>query len=159
MALGAALWCSSEGESIKINVARQATLYKEFLRTGYFKNKTYKLCNIFNDKDVPEVSESNLRILLFDATDSGLSVDAICEIKDVFSLVIEDAKKLGIELYIIIAANEYELCRGEACFDVNEGKYITFKDYEDYRAFILNSRKKKEERIKKQNIWAQKQKA
>ena len=39
-----------------------------------------------------------------------------------------------------------KLCRGEQCFDVYNGKYTTFKDYEDYRDFILKSREWKEKR-------------
>ena len=52
----------------------------------------------------------------------------------------------GNEIYIVISAIEYELCRGEQCFDVYNGKYITFKDYEDYREFILKNREWKENR-------------
>ena len=35
--------------------------------------------------------------------------------------------------------------------DVMTGNYITFKDYEDYRKFILKSRDRKEKRIKAAN--------
>ena len=83
-----------------------------------------------------------------DAVDSGYSVDNVGSLKeDFFQVVLEDAKKEGIELYIVIAANEYELARGESCMDVMNGKYLTFRDYEDYRKFILNSRKRKEKRM------------
>jgi len=155
--LGGLLFSSSEGESIKVNIGRQSTKYKEFLRTGYFKNKSHNFAKIFHD-DMPDIVNSNVRILLFDATDSGMSIDAICEIKALFKLVLEDAAKLNLETYIIISANEYELCRNENCFDVNTGKYVTFKDYEDYRKFIIGSRKKKEKRIEKQQIWRDKKK-
>ena len=38
------------------------------------------------------------------------------------------------------------MANGERCFDVYNGKYITFKDYEEYRNMILKSKKWKEER-------------
>lgn len=52
----------------------------------------------------------------------------------------------GKEIYILVVANEYEMARGEDCFDVRYGKYIKFKDYEDYRNFVLKSKEWKEER-------------
>ena len=63
--------------------------------------------------------------------------------------MIKDAENIGVDLYIIISANEYELARNEECFDVSNGKSIRFKDYEDYRKFIINNRKKKDKRYKK----------
>lgn len=65
----------------------------------------------------------------------------------------EDAASQNIHLYIVIAANEYELARGEACFDVQLGKYTKFDDYEAYRSLILKTSKLKEQRIEhaKQN--------
>ena len=101
------------------------------------------------DKDEDEKIISNVRILLFDAVDSGMSVDAVIEIKALFDTMMQDAAKMGIELYLIISANEYELARGSQCFDVNTGKYLTFADYEEYRDFIIKSRTKKEIRNKR----------
>ena len=157
MNLGLTLWNASEGEAIKLNIGRQSTLYKEFLKTGYFKTRTHKMQSIFSNEKQPEVVEDNRRVLLFDATDSGMSVDSICEIKELFKLILEEAKEQDLEMYIIISANEYELARNERCFDVNTGKYRTFSGYESYRKFILNSRKKKEKRIEQQMKWREKE--
>lgn len=147
-----ALCSSSEGEQIKINLGRQSTLFSEFINTGEFKNSRYRLGKVLKgltNTEFESKSSSNKRILLFDASDSGVSIDAICEFKELFYKVIDAATKNNVEMYIIIAANEYELCRNEKCFDVIHGEYISFKDYEDYREFILNSRKEKEKRIDK----------
>lgn len=66
------------------------------------------------------------------------------------NLIIEDAiGYFRAEPYIIISVNGYELCRNNPCFDVNTGKYIAFKNYEDYRKHILKSREKKDKRYKK----------
>ena len=82
---------------------------------------------------------------LFDAIDSGLSVDNIVEIKEtLLPLVVEHNPNKDV--YFVFSANEYELARNENCFDVAHGKYIKFKDYEDYRKFILKSRKEKDKR-------------
>lgn len=156
--LAMSIWNSSEGEAIKLNIGRQSTLYKEFLKTGYYKNRDYSLSKLFRSDNTDVEIETNIRVLLFDATDSGLSIDNVCELKDLFNTIIEEAEADGLELYIIISANEYELCRGEQCFDVNTGKYLTFKRYETYRNFILRSRKRKEKRIEKQIVWMRKQK-
>lgn len=151
---------SSEGESIKVNFGNLLSKTKKFLETGTMDTLRGRMANLGKalrcgnvDDEIPI---SNTRVLLFDALDSGLSVDSIVEIKDVLDLVMEDAKKYDIELYIIVAANEYELARNSNCFDVNNGKYIRFKDYEEYRSFIIKNRKKKELRIKRQDEYEEK---
>lgn len=142
--LGMCLWASSEGEAIKLNFGTALTKFKKFIRDGIVKRNPWK-----EDREI----ETNIRVFLFDAIDSGLSIDSIIEIKDIFNLILEDAEKLNKEVYIIISANEYELARHSNCFDVNKGKYIKFKDYEAYRAFIIKSREAKEKRIEKQKVW------
>lgn len=57
-------------------------------------------------------------------------------------------RKWGVELYIIISSNEYELVDGSDCFDVMEGKYITFNSYAEYKEYILHTREKKDKRSK-----------
>lgn len=150
-----ALAQSSEGEAIKMNISRQSRLYKQFITSGKYKNNSYRLREIFSyERDNP--SNDKRRILLFDAVDSGLSVDSIVELKVLFQDVLTYGAEQGIELYMIIAANEYELARNADCFDVNTGKYIRFRNYEAYRRFILKSRERKEKRIIKQEEFYQK---
>lgn len=153
--MGMVIWSSSEGEAIKLNIMRQSTIYKDFFEKGIINDFTHRLSSVFNKSEEKVVS--NKRVLLYDATDSGLSIDTVCEIKNLFKILIEDSTKYGIELYIIIAANEYELADKEACLDVNEGKYVTFNSYPEFKRFILASRKKKEKRIDNQRLWAKKQ--
>lgn len=83
-----------------------------------------------------------------DAVDSGFSVDNVVELKDeLFKLILDIHKDK--EVYIVITANAYEMARGEQCFDVINGKYVTIKSYEKYRSVILKSRDKKDSRYKK----------
>lgn len=119
----AAAMCGSEGENINMNIGNFAA------RLGDFIRRTPQGQDVF---------------ILMDAVDSGYSVDNIVELKSLFKIILDTAD--GRDIYIIISANEYELARGEFCWDVNKCKYVQFKDYEDYRKFILNSRKLKDAR-------------
>lgn len=115
------LMICSEGESINIRMTQFAS------KLGYFCLNQHK-----ND---PEIW------ILIDALDSGFSIDNIVDIKnDLFKIIIE-SKPSFQNIYIVASANAYELARGEKCFDVHNLKYIEFKDYEDYRNFVLKSRK------------------
>lgn len=141
---------SSEGENIILNLMDLAGKLGKFIKTGIYKRRYNPFEGIFekdgsNDKDI-EIS--NGRWILFDAVDSGLSVDNIVDLKEgLFKTIIEHEK--DNDIYIVVSANEYEMARGEQCLDVYNGKYITFKDYEEYRDLILKSRKWKEERSDK----------
>lgn len=157
---GAFLMSASEGECIKANLGRNSSLYKNFFQNGIIDNRKNRLTMLFNenaDKLSSTLKNSKDRVLLFDAVDSGLSVDSIIEVKAMFDNIIKDVENYKVNIYIIIAANEYELARNSDCFDVNSGKYLRFSDYEDYRSFIIKSRVKKETRIGRQTIWREKQ--
>ena len=81
-----------------------------------------------------------------DAIDS-LSINTIDELKrKLFDLALKDAKRLNKKLYIFISANDYEFANGEQCLDVYNNKYITFKDYEEYKKFILKTSEIKSKR-------------
>jgi energy-coupling factor transporter ATP-binding protein EcfA2 len=85
--------------------------------------------------------------IFFDAIDSGFSIDNIIEVKTFLHKIIDDNPEK--HFYMIISANEYEMCNGEQCFDVTEGVYITFNDYGDFRKMIIKSRRKKDVRMAK----------
>lgn len=140
---------SSEGENIFLNLCYLAGKLGNFVKTGVNKGKYNPFAEIFkNDKEYrKEEKLSNERWILLDAVDSGLSIDNIVDLKEgLFKTIIENEKNK--EIYIIVSANEYEMANGEQCFDVYHGEYITFKDYEEYRNMILESKKWKKEREK-----------
>lgn len=117
---------SSEGEKISNNINDLAAKIGAFVR---------------KNKDAEKI------FILLDAIDSGYSVDNVVELKqDLFRFVIDDCTKNGIELYIVVSANEYEMARGEECFDVTACKYIEIGSYDEYRAVIIETRKKKNKR-------------
>ena len=86
--------------------------------------------------------------LIFDAIDSGMSVDEIIEIRDIFlSVIIPDAEQeFDVTLYVVIAANNYEWCNDDRIhnIDITNAKELRFKDYSEYKDFILKSRKFKD---------------
>lgn len=142
------LWLSSEGETISLNLGNLLSRMQNFLKTGETRHtKEIALAEAFGHKT--EQVNTNKRFLLMDAVDSGYSVDNVIELKKLFQIIMEDAKKMGLELYIVISANEYELVYENDCLDVMEGKYRHFKTYNSYRNFILLSKKRKDIRIQK----------
>ena len=133
---------SSEGENISLRLRLLVSKLAEFIRTGEYDdgslaNKLLK--SMQEDKD-SENQYSDERWILLDSTDSGYSIDNIIELKSVFDIIIDDAIRNCKQLYIVVTANEYEMASQEECFDVNEGKYVKFDDYNVYKKFILKSR-------------------
>ena len=117
----AALFMSSEGESICINMGKLARKIGSKIRQS---------------EDLRELW------ILLDAIDSGLSIDNVNDFKDFFKqTVLPDAPE---NTYILISANAYEMCRNERCMDVRTGETTQFPTYEAYRDHILRSREKKD---------------
>lgn len=141
---------SSEGENIVLNLMDLAGKLGRFIKTGVYKRRHNPFEDILkeDENNGKDIEISNERWILFDAVDSGLSVDNIVELKEgLFKTIIEHEK--DNDIYIVVSANEYEMAREEPCLDVYNGKYVAFKDYEEYRDLILKSRKWKEERSEK----------
>ena len=124
VSLGATLLTSSEGEQIVANLGTAATKMGRFVRDNKGSSEIW---------------------ILLDAIDSGLSIDNIIDVKKyLFKTIIDD--NAPSDVYIIVSANEYEMCNGENCFDVYTGEYIRFSDYGEYQRFILDSRATKNTR-------------
>lgn len=142
---------SSEGENIVMNMVRLSSRIGQFVKTALDNDKSIKLTkaieNIFK-KDEDKENKIEIpaeRWIFLDAIDSGMSVDNIVDIKEyLFKTIFKN--NYGNEIYIIVSANEYEMARNEQCFDVYNGNYITFNDYEEYRKFILESKEWKNQR-------------
>lgn len=148
-AFGAEAFCSSEGEIIILNMCKTARIMGDFIRSNGEDNgsRVDKMAKAFakakGEKLKEYKNESNEIWILLDAIDSGLSVDNIVDLKEyIFKTVLE--YNCGHDIYIVVSANEYEMCAGEKCFDVQCGKYVNIKSYEDYKQVILKSRKFKD---------------
>lgn len=93
----------------------------------------------------PKVRENSgdKLVVMFDAIDSGMSVDEIIEIRNIFfDTILPDAEQHNTELYIIIAANNYEWCADSRIHnvDINSGKPLEVSSYEDFKKIILQSK-------------------
>lgn len=115
--------CSSEGENIVLNLGKLAGKMGAFQRANAGAKEIW---------------------ILLDAVDSGLSVDNVVDLKDLFSLILECRRETDV--YIVVSANAYEMARGEKCFDVLRGRYTKIASYERYRNFILKTREMKNKR-------------
>ena len=123
----AGLFQSSEGEQIIINLEEHAKAAGNYTRRIKTENKQTEAW------------------YFFDAIDSGLSIDNIEDVKTyLFDTIMENNN--GLDTYIIVSANSYEVANRENCFDVIGGKYINFENYEDYKKFILQTKELKDKR-------------
>lgn len=120
----ASMFMSSEGERIIRGV-------------GYFAQSIRKRIQKANPKEI---------WILLDAVGSGLSIDGIQDIKDLAKAVIEDNQ--GTDVYFVVSTNEYEFSIGADNIDVTTFKHLKFKDYDEYRKFILKTSEKKQRRYK-----------
>lgn len=128
MAYLAMAFVSSEGEEIGMSLGKFAGRLGNFVRNH---------------------SDEKILVVTMDALDSGYSIDNVVEAKELlFKTVLKDCESKGIELYIFMTANAYELARDEKCFDPIKGEYVSFENYEQYRKYVLNTRKAKDKRYK-----------
>lgn len=143
---------SSEGENINNHLSMIAQSLSYFILHGKMENDRDpitgypKTFHFSNDEEEQPVT-SNERWILFDAIDSGFSIDNVIEFKETCKLIIEHAKQNNKQVYIVAAANEYELAANEQCFDVMKGKPITFPSYASYKKFILKTAENKMKRF------------
>lgn len=125
--MGATLMFSSEGEQIVACLSRHAAAIGQYM------------------KKHPKIKQL---VLLFDAVDSGFSIDNVQDLKEhLFHAVMKMNPETDI--YILVSANAYEMARRERCLDVASGTYRVFKTYDSFRKFILKSKEHKVERDKK----------
>lgn len=81
--------------------------------------------------------------LFLDDIDVGTSIDVIL---DMHQTLIE-INKLEIEHYIVVSSNAFELIRGFNSIYVRDMSEHIFNDYEEYKKFVLKSRKDKDRRV------------
>jgi AAA+ ATPase superfamily predicted ATPase len=122
---------SSEGENILFNI-----------RSSLGKIKRYV--------DSQMEKENEPAILLFDAIDSGLSLDFMFDIKRLFNAIVDsEPEEYQKRIFIICTSNSYELSRGFRCWDVKGSKEIYFNKYQEYADFIINTRRAIDKSIEK----------
>ncbi len=109
------------------------------------------LTHLFGDSSLyikeflPKMKDKTL-FIFFDDCDAGTSIDMIADIKAVLGYIANDCKRFNVTYYIILTANSYEMCKDFDCVSVHDFKHKTFKTYEAYKKFVLNSREIKDKR-------------
>ena len=150
-----AMMSSSEGENISVNLNYLMHNIKLFIDTGYTREqKEREQWNIafLGDKYIDRKADSKEKWILFDAIDSGYSIDKVIELKLFLEYLVDVGKQKGLSIYVLVSANEYELVDGSNCFDVISGKYITFSHYAEFKKFILHTRDLKNRREEKAQV-------
>lgn len=110
---------SSEGQNIFNNFSDIIPKIGDFIRRN-INNKSDKI------------------VLLLDGLDSGLSINYIYELKDLFiNVITKDCLKNNVKPYIIISANNFEFCKDVDCIRVSDGKHFTFSTYDDFRKIFI----------------------
>lgn len=144
---------SSEGEQITVDFGRFSSKIAKAFRG------TLKSDNPFVEILGKKIEyESDKLVVLLDAIDSGLSIDNMVEVKELIkNTIFKEAEDFGYHLYVVAVSNAYELARNEDCFDLWSCSYIRFKDYEDYRKYVLKTRKRKDQRIKRHEAKLEKE--
>lgn len=127
----ASLMTSSEGESIVQNIFPRLEAAAGVVRGLYKRNHSGKLFR-----------ETDHIFIILDALDSGFSIDNICNIKLRLYELIQLAKEHNKYLYIVIAANSFEMVVDTNGWDVQGSKYMYFSenDYPKYKKFIMKTR-------------------
>lgn len=119
-----------------------------FCENGIFPTSKHFRTLAFKNLLSPESEEPKKclgkdRFLFVDSADSGLSVDALLIYKKIFNYFAKKVTDKGYRLFLVITTNDYVLCDGMPCYDVQHNQYITFSSYEDWVAFICRTQTQK----------------
>ena len=125
MEYAVSVWASSEGERIKASFIR-------FLKRLVKQIRRYKGYGEF--------------WILFDALDSGLSLDVIEDIKGLFVNQLLPDIDSDMNVYVILSSNSYEMSEHTNMFAVEKMAYVSVKTYARYKYYVLSSAKYKAKR-------------
>ena len=136
---------SSEGENIVNNIGNQVIQTLSFF--GAYREG--RLDYNGSDSVRKRLDIAERVVVLLDGIDSGLSLDVIEEVNDLFKMIVKDYQETlpDIPLYIIATSNTYEMTKGNTCINCRSMATIKFPTYESYHMFILRSRKAKDRRL------------
>ena len=117
--------CSSEGENIMLRIGKLASYIGANMKK--MRDENYK----------------GPVFILLDSIDSGMSIDKLFVFRrDLIDFILLIEKQLGNDqLYIINAANDWELIREADQVNVLTGKHMNIRTYESYRNFVFKNSK------------------
>lgn len=84
--------------------------------------------------------------VLFDAIDSGLSLDVLEDVKEYFFKTMMEKIPENKDIYIICSSNSYEFSEDTQIFSVEKMRYVSVKSYDKYKSVIKSSIERKRER-------------
>lgn len=144
----ASVFSASEGEAVFRNYANK--VYKEIaaFRDTKIASKNSEDIGLFRYKGI-RMAKAKYLLVILDGIDSGVSLDMTIDIKNFLHIILEELHKWipEVPVYILVSSNSWEFCEGERCLDARSLKFKEFSSYEEYRKYILDSRKKKEHRL------------
>ena len=144
----ASVFEASEGEAVFRNYANK--VYQEIaaFRDTKITSRNPEEIGLFRYKYIRMDKAKNLLVIL-DGIDSGVSLDMTIDIKNFLHTILEDlhTRIPEVPVYILVSSNSWEFCEGERCLDARSLNFKKFSSYEEYRKYILDSRKKKEHRL------------
>ena len=144
----ASVFEASEGEAVFRNYANK--VYQEIaaFRDTKITSRNPEEIGLFRYKYIRMNKAKNLLVIL-DGIDSGVSLDMTIDIKNFLHTILEDlhTRIPEVPVYILVSSNSWEFCEGERCLDARSLNFKKFSSYEEYRKYILDSRKKKEHRL------------
>ena len=104
---------SSEGEKVIVSYGNTLRDIKKFLNANH---------------------DSEYAVLLCDGLDSGLSINLVKELNDIFDLLISDYPNI----VIVNTTNNYEFTKERRCIVASTGEEIYFDTYDEYVRFICS---------------------
>lgn len=144
----ASVFSASEGEAVFRNYAKK--VYQEIaaFRDTKIASRNPENIGLLRYKYIRMDKAKNLLVIL-DGIDSGVSLDMTIDIKNFIHTILKDlhTRIPEVPVYILVSSNSWEFCEGERCLDARSLKFKEFSSYEEYRKYILDSRKKKEHRL------------
>ena len=144
----ASVFSASEGEAVFRNYANKVYHEIAAFRDTKSISKHPEENALLRYKYIRMDKAKNLLVIL-DGIDSGVSLDMTIDIKNFLHTILEDLHTRIPEfpVYILVSSNSWEFCEGERCLDARSLKFKEFSSYEEYRKYILDSRKKKDHRL------------
>ena len=97
------------------------------------------------NKTIKSIGDYEKLFIIMDGIDSGVSINKLVEIRELFDIIMEDVIEMNVarnihkEIYIIVTSNSFELVQNARCVYVKNSFTRTFGTYTAYKNFILKS--------------------
>ena len=91
------------------------------------------------------IGKANQFFILIDQLDSGLDCVKLDKIKRLFyEVIIPDIRRCGMEAYVLLTANSYELIGREECLDPVTGDHYQFHNMTQFKKYVKSTYSRRE---------------